>query len=174
MKHFLLTLALLTLTFSATLAQIPSEQFVLWKVWSADSAALKNQGYGDFTFSSRDTVILEGSDCDTVLFPLGDAKGIFTLWVIPDTANFPTAEGGHNHILGESDSLSLSYRPCLDSTKPAANPVSELQYLKFLDWEAEKAYYETISPPLSEYLQFYLEHTGAGDTSAVIIELLWQ
>ena len=174
MRRITFAIALVSALISAAFAQLPSEQLVLWKVWTADSAALMNQGYGDYVFSARDTVVLEGSDFDTVTFNIADARGYFTVWVIPDTANFPTAEGGHDHEIGETDSLSLSYTLGLNDSVTASNPVIELEYIKNLDWDAEGAYYESIVPPVSEYLQFYIEHSGETDTSAVIIELQWQ
>jgi hypothetical protein len=159
----------------ALIAQIlPSEQLVLYKVWSSDSSALKNLGYGDYVFSQCDTVVLEGSDTDTLEFYLPDSRGYFIAWLIPDTANFRVGGISHNHLIGQTDSLTLSYRPKMRLNQTTANPAIQMDYLKNLDWEAEQAYYETFTPPLSQYLEFYLQHTGTGDTSAVILEIHWQ
>lgn len=154
---------------------MPSEQFILWKVWSSDSTALKNLGYGDCIFSARDTVVLKGSDTDTVLFDLSNSRGYFNVWVIPDTANFSVGGTDYNHqAIGATDSLTLSYRPGMKAGIVAANPAIELEYINNLDWEPENAYYETLTPPLTEHLEFYINHTGEADTSVVIIEIQWQ
>jgi hypothetical protein len=174
MKRLLISLFAFALPGVMIAQKLPSEQFVLWKVWSSDSSALKNLGYGDFVFSDRDTVVLEGSDSDTVLFEISHARGYFNVWIIPDTANFPVQGTSHDHALGETDSLTLTYKPKLQSALATANPGIDLKYLNELDWNAEKVYYEAITPPLAKYLEFYISHTGSGDTSAVIIELQWQ
>jgi len=153
---------------------MPSEQFVLYKVWAADSSALKNLGYGEYVFSSRDTVVLEGFDMDTVVFQVSNPRGYFNVWVTPDTANFNVNGSAHNHSIGTTDSLSIAYKPKLSSGSGTYNVAVALEYLKTLDWEPEGNYYESITPPLTEYLEFYIQHTGAADTSAVIIELIWQ
>ena len=156
-------------------AQVPpSEQLVLWKVWSSDSTALKNLGYGDYVFTSRDTVVLFGSDTDTVLFNISHPRGYFNVWVIPDTANFTVSGVEHDHTMGASDSLTLTYKPKMSASQDTGNDATALSYLKNLDWSAEKAYYESITPSLTEYLEFYISHTGSTDTSAVIIEIQWQ
>jgi|GEM_PF-2540123 len=170
----LLILLLLTIPFLAFPQRMPSEQFVLYKVWSSDSTALKNLGWGDHIFSDADTVILQGSDTDTVVFRTVNPRGFFTVWITADTANFTIDGEEHNHSVGDSDSLSLSYKPKLSSVSTTGNPAVSLEYLQNLDWTAERDYYESIAPPLGEYLEFYLQHTGESDTSAVIIKLLWQ
>ncbi len=167
----LIALILPGLLFAQTM---PSEQFVLWKVWSSDSAALKNLGYGDNTFSLRDTVVLEGSDTDTVTIAVSDARGYFSVWLVPDTANFEVDGEQLNHQIGDSDSLSLSYRPKVALDYAVGNDSTQLDFLNQLDWEAEKAYYESFYPALSDSLVFYITHTGETDTSAVIIEIKWQ
>jgi len=153
---------------------MPSEQFVLYKVWAADSSALKNLGYGEYVFSSRDTVVLEGSDMDTVVFQVSNPRGYFNVWVTPDTANFNVNGSAHNHSIGTTDSLSVGYKPKLSAGGDTKNVAVALNYLSNLDWGVEGNYYESITPPLAEYLEFYIQHTGTADTSAVIIELLWQ
>lgn len=153
---------------------MPSEQFVLYKVWSSDSTALKNLGYGDYVFSSRDTVVLEGSDVDTVVFQVNHPRGYFNVWITPDTANFNVDGSAHAHAIGTTDSLSVAYKPKLSSAGETMNAAVTCSYLINLDWEAESNYYESVTPPLAEYLEFYIQHTGTADTSAVIIELLWQ
>lgn len=173
LKKILLTLTLLFPILCGGQG-MPSEQFVLYKVWADDSTALKNLGCGDYIFSEKDTVILEGSDTDTVLFQISNPRGYFSLWVTGDTANFTIDGISHNHSLGASDSLSVSYRPKTGADTSVGNPATALNYIKNLDWDVEKTYYETITPPLAEYLEFYIAHTGTGDTSAVIIELLRQ
>lgn len=153
---------------------MPSEQFVLWKVWSSDSTALKQLGRGDYVFSDTDTIVLEGSDTDTVIFHMENPRGYFCMWVIPDTANFPVDEGQHSHTIGQTDSLSISYRPMMNQSVTAANSAENFSYINNLDWEAESAYYEIFEPPLCQYLKFYISHTGEADTSAVILQLHWQ
>ena len=172
MKNKLLALAVAAFLPALAYAQsLPSEQFVLYKVWSSDSTALKNLGYGDYIFSARDTVVLEGSDTDTVRFSIPNSRGFFTIWISPDTANFPVESEEHQHQIGETDSLTVSCRPGNDSMGETGNPATALQFLLNLDWDAEKAYYESLAPPVSDYLDLYISHTGAGDTSAVIIEI---
>ena len=158
-----------------TFAQgMPSQQFVLYKVWTSDSAALKNLGYGDYVFSSRDTVVLEGSDTDTVVFAVTNPRGYFNIWITPDTANFSISGVEYDHAIGTSDSLSVGYRPKLSASGTTGNPVTDLTYFDELDWDAETDYYESVTPPIAEYLEFYISHTGTADTSAVIIKILWQ
>ncbi|NQS97368.1 MAG: hypothetical protein HQ591_02840 [candidate division Zixibacteria bacterium] len=170
-----LVLFLIAMTFPVMLfAQMPSEQYILWKVWADDSTALKNLGYGDYMFSDRDTVILMGSDTDTVLFNIAHPRGYFNVWIIADTANFKVGDTDYDHSIGETDSLTLTYRPKLRSDIDTGNSDTNLSTLNNLDWSAENGYYESITPPLAEYLEFYISHTGAGDTSAVIIEIQWQ
>ncbi len=170
-----LTLIILVLSIPILVsAQMPSQQYVLWKVWSDDSTSLKTLGTGNYVFSDRDTVVLEGSDTDTLSFDVPNCRGYFTLWFIPDTANFPVGGTSHDHLIGDTDSTSISYNIGLDSNIKAANPAIQLTYIKNFDWDAEGAYYESIEPPLSEYFEFYISHTGDADTSAVIIEIQWQ
>ncbi|MBC8204799.1 hypothetical protein ISS30_01720 [bacterium] len=153
---------------------MPSEQFVLYKVWSSDSSALQQLGRGDYIFSDSDTVVLEGTDMDTIIFGIPNPKGYFCLWVIPDTANFTVDGQAHNHAIGQTDSLTVRYRPMMNSSVTAVNPLSYLSYIANLDWDAESAYYESITPPLCQYLKFYISHSGVSDTSAVILQLHWQ
>ncbi len=153
---------------------MPSQQFILYTVWSPDSTALMQIGRGDYVYCYIDTVVLQGTDTDTVLVYLPNPRGYFNLWIIPDTANFCIGGVEHNHILGETDSLSISYKPKFDSTAVTGNPPTCLQFLKDREWIAENAYYETFEPPLCQYLEFYLTHNGITDTSAVILKLLWQ
>lgn len=153
---------------------MPSEQFVLYKVWASDSTALKNLGYGEYIFSSSDTVVLEGSDVDTVVFTIVNPRGFFNVWITPDTANFAVDGSSHDHAIGTTDSLSLSYRPKLTASGTTGNAAVSLDFVDYLDWNAEENYYESLEPPVCEYLEFYIEHTGVSDTSAVIIEIKWQ
>ena len=171
-KLFLIILFVIPAVISAQ--GMPSEQFVLYKVWAADSSALKNLGYGEYVFSSRDTVMLEGSDTDTVVFAVPNPRGYFNVWITPDTANFNVDGYAHDHAIGTTDSLSIAYKPKLSSGGGTYNEAVALEYLNTLDWEPEGNYYESITPPLTEYLEFYIQHTGAADTSAVIIQLIWQ
>jgi hypothetical protein len=173
-KYFLISLFFAPIILFAQSKGLPEERFVLWKVWSSDSSALKNLGYGDYVFSDQDTVVLQGSDTDTLTFNTAQARGYFNVWVIADTANFPVGGESHNHTLGATDSLTLAYRPKLEPNQRTGNPASSLNYLHNLDWNAEDAYYESITPPLAEYLEFYISHFGEGDTSAVIIQVIWQ
>lgn len=153
---------------------MPSEQYVLWSVWAADSSALMVMGWGDYVNSDADTVILEGSDIDTVIFAIPNARGYFNVWVTPDTANFTISGVEYDHEIGTSDSLNVSYRPKLSSTGTTGNDATELTFFDELDWASETDYYESVCPPCCEYLEFYIEHTGTADTSAVIIQLYWQ
>ena len=172
MKKWLLLLILCPIIANAQ--RMPSEQFVLYKVWSADSTSLKNLGWGDYVFSSADTVVLVGTEIDTVVFNIPHPRGFFTVWITADTANFPVGSENYDYLIGETDSLTVSFNPKLTASSDTKNPASALNYLRNLDWDAEANYYETIEPPLAEYLEFYLQHTGDSDTSAVIIKLLWQ
>ena len=169
--QFLLISLLLPLTASA---QLPTQQFVLWKVWADDSTSLKVLEYGNTVFSDRDTVVLEGSDTDTVTFNTPNPRGFFTIWIKADTANFAVGGVSFDHEIGQTDSLSVLYNIGMRENNIAANPVMELSYIKNLNWDVEQAYYESIEPALSEYLEFYISHTGESDTSAVIIEIQWQ
>jgi len=154
-------------------------------VWDPDSGAvflargylgrgLATIGRGVYISTERDTIILEGSDTDTVRFNIPHACGFFTLWIMSDTANFAIKGVTHNHQLGASDSLTVRYQPGNSALGWTGNSPSVLSFIKELDWEAEKAYYESLAPPVASYLDFYITHTGEGDTSAVIIELKWQ
>ena len=170
----LITVIFMTFACSPSFAQLPSQQYVMWKVWAADSSSLKVLEYGNTVFSDRDTVVLEGSDTDTLSFNIDNSRGFFTIWVIPDTANFPVGGASHDHTIGSLDSLSVTYNIGMAENTIAANSAKQLSYIKYLDWDSEKAYYETIEPPLAEYFEFYISHTGEADTSAVIIEIQWQ
>jgi len=175
-KLSLMIILLMTLAlFSPVQAQyMPSEQYVLYMVWADDSTALMQRGWGDYVNSDADTVVLAGTDIDTVIFAVPNPRGYFNIWITPDTANFTIAGVEYDHAIGTSDSLTIGYRPKLSSTGTTGNAVTELTFLDELDWTAEVDYYESVMPAMAEYLEFYIGHTGTADTSAVIIQILWQ